>query len=44
MRVKDNLKYRYFFKTLYFCGLSKSEARALNRNDIDFKNNTLRII
>lgn len=41
--VEDNLKYRCFFKTLYFCGLRKGEARALNWNDIDFKNNTLNI-
>lgn len=41
--VEDDLKYRTFFKTLYFCGLRKGEIRALNWNDIDFKNNTLTI-
>ena len=41
--VKDDLKYKCFFKTLYFCGLRKDEIRALNWNDIDFKNNTLSV-
>lgn len=41
--VEDDLKYRCFFKTLYFCGLRKGEIRALNWNDIDFKNNTLTV-
>ena len=41
--VEDDLKYRCFFKTLYFCGLRKGEIRALNWNDIDFKNNTLSV-
>lgn len=41
--VEDDLKYRTFFKTLYFCGLRKGEIRALNWNDINFKNNTLTI-
>lgn len=35
--VEDDLKYRTFFKTLYFCGLRKGEIRALNWNDINFK-------
>lgn len=41
--VENDLKYRCFFKTLYFCGLRKGEIRALNWNDIDFKNNTLTV-
>lgn len=41
--VEDNLTFKCLFKTLYFCGLRKGEARALNWNDIDFINNTVRI-
>ena len=41
--VEDNLMYKTFFKTLYFCGLRKGEIRALNWNDIDFTNNTLSV-
>lgn len=41
--VEDDLMFRSFFKTLYFCGLRKGEARALNWNDINFTNNTLTI-
>lgn len=41
--VEDNLTFKCLFKTLYFCGLRKGEARALNWNDIDFNNNTIRI-
>ena len=28
--------YRTFFKVVYYCGLRKGEARALDWNDIDF--------
>ena len=41
--VEENLTYKCLFKTLYFCGLRKGEARALNWNDIDFKKKTIRI-
>ena len=41
--VEDDLMYKTFFKTLYFCGLRKGEIRALNWHDINFKNNTLSV-
>ena len=41
--VEEDLMYKTFFKTLYFCGLRKGEIRALNWNDIDFNNNTLKV-
>ena len=41
--VEDDLTYRTFFKVVYYCGLRKGEARALDWNDIDFNNNTLTI-
>ena len=41
--VEENLTFKCLFKTLYFCGLRKGEARALNWNDIDFINGTIRI-
>mgnify|MGYP005798006681 CR=1 FL=1 len=41
--VEKNLTYKCLFKTLYFCGLRKGEARALNWNDIDFINNSVKI-
>lgn len=40
---EDDLTFKCLFKTLYFCGLRKGEARALNWNDINFTNNTIRI-
>jgi len=39
--VENDLMYRTFFKVVYYCGLRKGEARALDWNDIDFNNNTL---
>ena len=36
--VEDNLTFKTFFKTLYYCGLRKGEARALDWKDIDFIN------
>lgn len=39
--VVDNLSYTCFFKTLYYCGLRKGEAKALNWKDIDFNNMTI---
>lgn len=41
--VEDNLTFKCLFETLYFCGLRKGEARALNWNDINFSDNTIRI-
>ena len=41
--VEEDLTFKCLFKTLYFCGLRKGEARALNWNDIDFINGTIRI-
>jgi integrase len=41
--VEDNLTFKTFFKVLYYCGLRKGEARALDWNDIDFNNNTLTV-
>lgn len=41
--VEEDLTFRCLFKTLYFCGLRKGEARALNWNDIDFTNKTIKI-
>lgn len=41
--VEEDLTFKCLFKTLYFCGLRKGEARALNWNDIDFTNKTIRI-
>lgn len=40
---EDDLKFRCFFETLYFCGLRRGEARALTWNDIDFTDEQLRI-
>lgn len=39
----DELKYKCYYETLYYCGLRKSEANALNWKDIDFDNNTISI-
>lgn len=39
----DDIKYKTFFETLYYCGLRKGEANALNWNDIDFDNKVIRI-
>lgn len=41
--VIDNLSFICLFKTLYYCGLRKGEAKALNWNDIDFNNMTISI-
>lgn len=35
--------WRAYFDVLYFCGLRKNEANALNWNDIDFVNNTINV-
>ena len=40
---EDDLKYKTFFETLYYCGTRKNEANALTWNDIDFENNTIKI-
>ena len=41
--VENDLTYKTFFETLYYCGLRKGEARALNWNDIDLEKNTINI-
>ena len=40
---EDNLKWICFFSTLFYCGLRQGEALALNWNDIDFNENTIKI-
>lgn len=40
---EKELKYKCFFEILYYCGLRKGEANALNWNDIDFKKATVTI-
>lgn len=40
---ENELKYKAYFETLYYCGLRKGEANALNWNDVDFNNHTLSI-
>ena len=39
----DDLKYKGFFKLLYYCGLRRSEARGLQWKHIDFNNKTLTV-
>lgn len=41
--AEDDLKFRCFFEVLYFCGLRRGEARALQWNDIDFVDEELRV-
>ena len=41
--VIDDLRDKYLFETLYYCGLRRSEARGLQWRHIDFKNHTLTI-
>ena len=41
--IEDDLMFRTFFKTLYFCGFRHGEIRALNWNDVDLINNEIRI-
>lgn len=40
---EDDLKYKCFFQTLYYCGLRKGEANALIWKDVDFERKTLSI-
>lgn len=40
---EDDLKWICFFSTLFYCGLRQGEALALNWNDIDFNENTIKI-
>lgn len=41
--VLDDLRYKCFFKLLYYCGLRRSEARGLQRKHVDFNNKTLTV-
>lgn len=43
IKQENELKYKAYFETLYYCGLRKGEANALTWKDIDFTNNTLSI-
>lgn len=40
---ENNFKYKCFFEILFFCGLRRGEARALQWNDIDFDEETIRV-
>lgn len=40
---EEDLKWICFFSTLFYCGLRQGEALALNWNDIDFENHTIKI-
>ena len=42
--VVGNIVYKVFFAFLYYMGVRKGEAQALTWEDIDFENNTARII
>lgn len=37
------MTFKTFFKALYYCGLRKGEARALDWKNINFINNTLTV-
>ena len=41
--VVDDLRYKCFFKLLFYYGLQHSEARVLQRKHIDFNNKTLTV-
>ena len=41
--VVDDLRYKCFFKLLYYYGLRRSEARGLQWKHIDFNNKTLTV-
>lgn len=40
---ENDIKYKTFFETLYYCGLRKNEANALTWNDIDLDKKTIKI-
>ena len=41
---EKNLKYKAYFELLYYCGLRKGEANALNwRDDVDLANNQINV-
>lgn len=40
---EEDIKFKAYFETLYFCGLRKGEANALNWNDINFEKQTINI-
>ena len=41
--VEDDLLFKTFFETLYYCGFRHGEIRGLNWNDIDLINNTIKV-
>lgn len=43
IELEQDIRYKCFYETLYYCGLRKGEANALNWNDIDFNKNTINI-
>ena len=43
LSVETNLKFRYVFQTLFYCGLRNGELRGLTWNDIDFNRSTLTV-
>lgn len=43
IKEEKDIRYKALFEVLYFCGLRKGEANALNWNDVDFENNTINI-
>lgn len=40
---EEDLRYKVFFETLYYCGLRRGEARGLTWDNINFKNKTLSV-
>ena len=43
LAVKENIKFRYGFQLLYYCGLRIGELKGLTWKDIDFDNKTVSI-
>lgn len=40
---ENDLKFKWLFETLYYCGLRRGEARALTWNDINFEEKELKV-
>ncbi len=43
IKAEDDIRYKTFFEILYYCGLRKGEANALNWKDVNFENKSLSI-